>query len=288
MKTHLFANVLQYGAGALGLIAALSSSGCIQDDPSARYTGNIIAETSAGPARIVFVDEGDGQVGVAEISKVGRASVVLDMLQRDHASPLEIFLATVDEDEEVPEILVENHRDIALDQAREDLAPRRLAPLQGEREPSASAQTAFTYSGTTSCTSTGWEGGSGVWGNPVDSWDVVFTNTTTSYSNNVTYPRTKSITQQATWNGGSGSFHSHGACISTDSGADNKITFTVFKGFPLVFSTDLFENVGDDDYIIYNDYISTNGTTTTSKISNVNSSSATFRHSAAAWVPIPQ
>ena len=87
----------------------------------------------------------------------------------------------------------------------------------------------------------------------------------------------------------SGSFHSHGACISSDSGADDLITFTVLNNAnAVVFSADLFENIGDDDYVIYNEWIGTVGHKTTSRITNASNAAASFRHSAAAWVPNPQ
>ena len=262
----------------------------MQEEPSPHGASNLIAEASIDETTsLVFVDEGGGNVGVAEISTVGKASIIMDMFQREHASPLEIFLATAHEGEAAPDILVENHRDIALRQGREDLTPRRVALRQDEHELPGLAPAAAWYTNEiTACTATGWEGPNGAWGNPVDSWDNIFAISTTPYVNNVSYPKEKLITQNNAWNGGGGSYHSHGACVSKDTGADKTIHFEVFRDGVLVFPPhDISAKVGENNYVIYNDYI-TGTSKTKSWITNDGNSSASFRHSAAAWVPNPQ
>jgi len=127
----------------------------------------------------------------------------------------------------------------------------------------------------------------GAWGNPVDSWDNIFTNATQVYTNNVTYPQTKQTVQMAAWNGGSGSFHSHGACVSKDAGADKTISFSVTSNGVTPPAFALSAKAGEANYVIYNDYISVNGGTMTSSITNSGNASASFRHSQAAWVPNP-
>lgn len=266
-------------------IAAIAVVGCHGGDgieSTAEHDGSLITEVHVTSGkRIVFVDEGDGHVGVAEISSMGEAPIVTDMIQREHATPLEIFLAAAPPGEDAPEILIENHRDLSALQGREDLEPRRLAAI------SSLLGTLSPNTGVTPCTAAGWENVGGVWGNEPDGvWDVEFTNTTTPHTNETSYPAVKSITQLAAWNGGSGSYHTHGACISSDAGADDKITFIMKVNNVQVYSVDLFEKVGNDDWVTYTDYFNT-GNTSRSEITNASSASATFRHSAAAWVPFP-
>lgn len=278
---------IQNRIGIVFMIAA-ASAGCYsaEIDEASEDGAPILAEVqvSAGK-RLVFVDEGEGRVGVAEISSMAEAPVVTPLIQNERATPLEIFLATARDGEEIPPLLLENHRVMAAEEGREDPEPRAPATLRAALE---ALSFASSHSGTTPCNAAGWEGPSGAWGNPVDSWDQQFTNTTSVYSGNTSYPRIKSITQQPAWNGGSGSYHTHGACIANDTGADDKIMFGVFLQFFLVFSTELDELPGDNEYVTYTQYVSTNGQSTTSRITNAGSASASFRHSAAAWVPFPQ
>jgi hypothetical protein len=292
MKRSFFVKVFQYSASSVALLAALGSSGCMQEASSSPYKGNIIAEANIDQTtRLVFVDEGEGNVGVAELSRMGDASILMAMFQREHASPLEIFLAAAEKDAAVPEILVANHRDIAVQQGREDLTPRRVTLRQDEPGvPASTLATDWHSEGTTACTAAGWEGPTGVWGNPVDAWwAVIFTNSTKVYTNNVTYPATQTTKQLVAWNGGSGAFHSHGACLG-DNSVDQPITFTVrlSNSAAPVFEFDLDEVGGDFNYVIYNDYISVNNRSMISKITNAGNPAASFRHSAAAWVPLPQ
>lgn len=271
----------------LPLIAAMASVGCYGGEDvegPTEHTGSLIAEVNVSKGkRIVFVDEGDGNVGVAEISTMGEAPLVAPMIQREHATPLEIFLATALASEDAPELLVENHRELAALQGREDLEPRSRASLQSLL----GTMAAIVSTGVTPCDESGWEDPGGIWGNqPEGNWDAQFHNVTSEYNGTTTYPKAKTITQLAAWNGGSGSYHTHGACISSDAGADNKITFVMKVNNVQVHTDDLFENVGNDDWITYTDYVST-GTVTRSEITNAGNSAATFRHSAGAWVPFP-
>lgn len=277
---------IHHGIGLLSLIAGMASVGCYQGDieGTAEATNNVLREVHVSATkRILFIDEGNGNVGVAEVSRMGEAPIVTTMIQQTAATPLEIFLATARDIDDVPAILVENHRDIAAMQGREDLEPRRHEAPVGMLETLAWDQD----DGTITCNAAGWEGASGAWGDPIDSWDNIFTNSTDPLTNNTTYPHTKTVTQDVAWNVGSGSFHTHGACLSSDSGADNKINLTVqvgINGTPT--PKDLLE-AGNDNWVMFTDYISINGTQTISKVTNVGNSSATFRHSAAAWVPFP-
>lgn len=276
--------------GFLPLVAALSGVGCNQGDIESPPAGseNVIHELNVnGRTRIVFVDEGDGNVGVAEISQMGEVPIVTTMIRAEGATPLEIFMATADDGEEAPELLVENHRSIAAMQGREDAEPRARVALKDKL---GSLLTTMYYEdgGTTPCDEEGWEGPSGAWGDPVDSWDNIFYNLTSEWNGNTTYPKSKPITQNPLWNGGSGSYHTHGACISDDTGADNKITISVkLNGSNVVtWSTDLAELVGDNEWATYTDYF-TNNQSSKSEVTNAGNSAATFRHSAAAWVPFP-
>ncbi|AKT42041.1 hypothetical protein [Chondromyces crocatus] len=269
-------------ASLLTVIAIASTAGCYGGpEGSAEASDKVIAEVQlSATRRIVFVDTGDGRVGVAEIASMKEAPFVTSMLRYERATPLEIFLATAQIGEAAPEILMENHQQLALKQGREDLTPRHSSSLQVNVE-----ALDWDRKGTTSCTLAGWEGPAGIWSNPLDSWDNQFHNVTSPWTNNTTYPRSQSITQSSTWNDNSGSYHSHGACLAGDTGADDKVTFTVRLGLSVQFTWDLEESP-EDNYVIYNDYYDT-GDTTESRITNAGNSSATFRHSAAAWVPIP-
>jgi hypothetical protein len=251
-------------------------------ESSAEAESNILREVHVSATkRILFIDSGDGNVAVAEISRMGEAPIVNTMIRQKSATPLEIFMATARDSEDIPELLIENHRQLAAIQGREDLEPRRH-----EAPPSMLQTMAWDQdSGVTSCDEDGWEGPSGIWGDPEDSWDNIFHNATSEWNANVTYPRTKTVTQNILWNGGSGSFHTHGACLASDSGADNKIAFKI-EGVGLPITVELLE-VGGDNWVTFTDYISTNGAQTKSTITNVGNSAASFRHSAAAWVPFP-
>lgn len=277
--------------GFLPLVAALSGVGCNQGDIESPPAGseNVIHELNVnGRTRIVFVDEGDGNVGVAEISQMGEVPIVTTMIRAEGATPLEIFMATADDGEEAPELLVENHHSIAARQGREDAEPRTRVALKSKLGSLMTTMSAFIRSGTTPCDEDGWEGVSGAWGDPIDSWDNIFANSTSEWNGTTSYPKAKTITQGATWNGGSGSYHTHGACISDDTGADNKITLSVkLNGSNVVtWSTDLDELVGNNEWATFNDYFGF-PSSSKSEVTNVGNSAASFRHSAAAWVPFP-
>ncbi|HZF53045.1 MAG TPA: hypothetical protein VE093_30540 [Polyangiaceae bacterium] len=248
-------------------------------ESSSEDASNVVREVRLSAThRVLFIDEGNGDVAVAEMARMDEAPVVTTMIRQKGATPLEIFMATANRGEDIPEILVDNHRYIAAMQGREDLEPRHDEAL-----PSTLQALAWTQeSGVTACDATGWEGPNGVWGNPTDSWDQQFHNATDVSTKNTIYPKTMSIMHNALWNNGSGSFHTHGACLKSDNGADKKITFTIEGIDKTLF------NVGGDNWVTFTSYISIAGTKTTSTITNVNNSAATFRHSAAAWVPNPQ
>ena len=277
---------IHHGIGFLSLIAGLSSVGCYQGDmeSTAEAPSNIVREVHlSATKRILFLDRGNGDVRVAEISRLGEAPVVTKMIRETGATPLEIFLSTTREGEDVPELLVENHRTVAAMQGREDLEPRRTEALPSTLE----TLEWFPRDGATTCDEEGWEGENGAWGDPIDSWDNIFFNSTTEHTNVVSYPKTKTVTQSATWNGGYGSYHTHGACLAGDAGADNKINIKVeIVSNVQTISSDILE-LPSDNWITYSDYISTNTMQTRSTITNVGNSSASFRHSAAAWVPNP-
>lgn len=288
-KTALNPYWHRFGIVSLASSIALASVGCTMEsaEGSSAVTGDIVAEVDVGAAtRLLFVNEGNGDIGVAELSRTDKPSLVMVLSRSEGATPLEIFLATAADGEDAPALLVENHRRVAEVQGREDLEPRLLAGLVREDGPTKNALATWT-TGTTPCTASGWEGATGVWGTTIHPSLNIFTNSTSVYNNNVTYPRTKSITQPWVWNSGSGSYHTHGACLSNDTGVDDKISFTMKRNGATVLGIDVFESANAYDYVLYEDWVGFGGNTT-SEITNVNNSAATFRHSAAAWVPFPQ
>ncbi|EYF04127.1 hypothetical protein [Chondromyces apiculatus] len=290
MRTKISSTI---GLFSLLSLVALGSAGCLSGETESSQDGadHVIAEVQlSATRRIVFVDEGEGRVGVAEVGARNEAPLVTTMIGTEQATPLEIFLATAPSGEVAPLLLLDNHEELATLQGRQDLTPRLEARLAVPLGPLA----AIINTGTGPCTEAGWEGPSGIWGSgPDGSWDAVFANSTSIYSNNTTYPAPKQINPLSTWNGSSGTYHTHGACIASDAGADNQITFAMYHSnpggsiFALLHTEVLSEGTGGNgEWVTYTDFFA-NNIKTKSQITNVGNAAASFRHSAGAWVPFP-
>jgi len=116
---------------AAAFLLGTFACGDVADDSEGKITereAEILAEYELPhDMRVVFVDEGDGHIGVTHIAPAYVPPFVATWLTKENATALEVFLATAPADLEVPQALQEDHISVAEQQGRKDLSPRSLA-----------------------------------------------------------------------------------------------------------------------------------------------------------------
>ena len=133
----------------LTFAAALAAAGCSQDDPTSPSVPSAADEMpverasadnrmAADPAAVVatvklanggevtFLDLGDGRIALGERAPAAAGLLAVAMVERQQATPLEVYLALRPEGGEVPDRLVRDHERVAMARAGSP-APRLLA-----------------------------------------------------------------------------------------------------------------------------------------------------------------
>jgi hypothetical protein len=124
-----------------------------QTEPVAtRLAAEIAAVDLGGSARLVFLDLGDGQVGVVERASTHRPFRSVALRERWNATALEIYLAVVPDGTTVPDALLRDHRLQMAREGKDGADARRLSSA-----PSAAADLNDPGAGVYACDALGWD-----------------------------------------------------------------------------------------------------------------------------------
>lgn len=96
-------------------VAMLAAAGCRPDDLTSPSAPGVVAtvELAHGGA-VTFLDLGDGHIGLAEQAPAAAAFVAVPMVQRQQATPLEVYLAFRPDWADLPDRLVRDHQRLAM------------------------------------------------------------------------------------------------------------------------------------------------------------------------------
>ena len=97
---------------------------------AARLADALATIDLASGAAVIFLDLGDGGVGIAERAPRRARFVALPMVERLDATPLEVYLALAPRGDAAPDVLLRDHRARVARAGAPGRAPRTLAPAQ--------------------------------------------------------------------------------------------------------------------------------------------------------------